>query len=129
MLELEVLPLERDGIVDPELRSVFEDLRNSVLAEVPGKGVRDIGEHEGGISQTIGGDGRQSGDGVVQVAAAARDRAVGEDENGGDVIGVPHDLSSNSPFVEIRVLNTALLRESRRVENANLKRGYAYKLR
>ena len=123
ILRLRKLLLERDGIVDAELTSVFEALRNGVLVEVPGKFVRDIGEHEGGVvDQAIREDAKQSGGDVVQVAAAARDGAVGKDEDGGDIIGVPHDLSSNSPFVEIRVLNPALLRESRRVENANLKK-------
>ena len=50
MLELEVLLLERYGIVGPELRGVLEGPRHTVLAKVLGKRVRDIGEHEGGIS-------------------------------------------------------------------------------
>lgn len=117
ILRLRKLLLERDGIVDAELTSVFEALRNGVLVEVPGKFVRDIGEHEGGVvGQAIREDAKQSGGDVVQVAAAARDGAVGEDENGGDVL--------LDPLVGLAVLNLAL-GKTRCVENVNLKRDYA----
>jgi len=49
IIELLELLLERNGVVEVELRSAFEHLRDSVLREVPGEGAQDVGEHEGNI--------------------------------------------------------------------------------
>ena len=63
VLELEVLLLECDGVVDPELRSAFEIFWEGALAEVPGQGVRDVGENEGKfVDKGVGKDIGQSGE-------------------------------------------------------------------
>jgi len=45
LLEFEVLPLERDGVVEEELRSTSEFMGDRIQGEVPVEGVQDIGEH------------------------------------------------------------------------------------
>jgi len=77
ILELEVFPLERNWITSPELTGAFEVPRESVLAEVPGQGVCDIGEHKSNVViQGIWEDGRQGGEHGAQ-ASAARNGPVG----------------------------------------------------
>ena len=49
ILELEALLLERDGVVEEELRGVFEVVRDSGLGEVPMEGGQDIGEDEDNV--------------------------------------------------------------------------------
>jgi hypothetical protein len=49
ILVLKILLLERDGVVEEELRSVFETIRDCISGEVPMEGAQDIGEHEGNI--------------------------------------------------------------------------------
>ena len=108
ILELEVLPLERHGVVDPELRSALEHLRECVLAEVPGQGARDVGEHEGSIvGQGVGKDVGQSGERVVETASAARDGAIGDDENSSDRVDVLLDLIHDTAVVELVLLSIA----------------------
>ena len=49
IFELEVIFLERDGVVDPEFTNVFETTRESIVAKIPRKGARNIREHEGDL--------------------------------------------------------------------------------
>ena len=49
LLELEVRPLERDGVVEEELRRAVEFARDCFQGEVPMEGVQEIGEHEGNV--------------------------------------------------------------------------------
>ena len=42
--------MERNGIVEEELRSVLQYNWKTAPGEVPMEGVRDIGEHEGGVA-------------------------------------------------------------------------------
>ena len=80
ILELRELPLECYRVINPELRSAFENHWDGVLAEVPAKGVRDIGEHEGNVvRQRFREGGEQGREREVQAASAARDSAIGED--------------------------------------------------
>ena len=44
-----VLRLERDGVVDLELRCIFQNSWDSVLAEVPRKKIQNTGKHEGNL--------------------------------------------------------------------------------
>ena len=56
-----MLPLQRDGVVDEELRSGFENIWESIPGEVAAKRVRDVGEEEGSVSgQGFGDDGGKS---------------------------------------------------------------------
>jgi len=47
--EPEVLPLERDGVVEEELGGVFENIRESIRGEVLVQRVCYVGEHEGNV--------------------------------------------------------------------------------
>jgi len=47
--ELEVLLLERDGVIEEEMRSPSETVREGIRREVPVEGAQDIGEHEGNV--------------------------------------------------------------------------------
>ena len=49
ILNLEVLLLERNGVVEKEVRSVFESIRDGVPGEVLIERARDIGENEGNV--------------------------------------------------------------------------------
>ena len=52
-------PLERDGIVEEEVRSTTENAGDVLLGEVPMKTTRDISKHESNVvSQGLGEDGR-----------------------------------------------------------------------
>ena len=49
ILEPEVLLLERDGVVEEELRGASEVVGDRFQGDVPMEGVQDIGEHEGNV--------------------------------------------------------------------------------
>ena len=56
--EREVLLLEGNGVVEEEMRSAFETIRQSTGGEVPVERAQHIGEHEGNImGQSLGKDG------------------------------------------------------------------------
>jgi len=100
-------------VANLELRCVRENIWGS-LAEVPRKGARDIGEHEGGIvGQWFGEDGGLSGQHVVHAGGAARDGAIDEGENGSDVVDAFLDMSCNTLIVELVLLKTASVDQSR----------------
>ena len=113
--------MERDGVVEKELRSTFESIWNSISGEVPMEGARDIGEHERNVvGQGVGEDGRQSGECIVGADSDPRDGAIGEDKDRSDRVDVVLDLSRNTPLVELVLLNTASVGQPRRVEDADL---------
>ena len=121
ILELEVPPLERNRVVELELRGAFEDLRDGVQAEIPRKRGHDIGEHEGDVvGQNCGEDGGQNGERVVQAASTARDGAIDQEKNGRNGVQVILNLSRHTLPVEHGLLRTACVKQTRRVENANL---------
>jgi hypothetical protein len=100
----EVLLLERDGVVEVELRSPFEHLWDSILGEVPREGTQNVGKYEGNIvGQGFGEDGGQSGECIVGADSDAGDSAIGEDENGIDGVDVPlyliQQCSSCGPYL------------------------------
>ena len=77
VFELGVFPLQRDGIVEEELRSVLQYNWKTVPGEVPMEGARDIGEHEGGVAgQGFGEDGGESGECIVGADRNTRDGAI-----------------------------------------------------
>src|SRR5258706_4676914 len=60
LLELEIPPMERGGVVVEELRSVFETLGESIPGEVSEERIRGVGKQEG---NTLGPD--SSGEGIL----------------------------------------------------------------
>ena len=113
--------MKRDGVVEAELRRVFEHLRDSVPAEVPMKWTRYVGEHEGNIvCQCFGEHGGQSRQHVIGADSNARDSAIGEDENGSDGVDVLLELIRNTFLVNLILLETASIGQSRCIEDADL---------
>ena len=124
IFELGIRLLQRDGVVEEELRSVFEDIWESIPGEAPILGARDIGEHKGGVAgQGFGEDSGQGGECIVGADSDARDGAINEDENSGDGVDVVFDLSGNAPLVELVLLNTAGVGQARCVQDVNLGTG------
>jgi hypothetical protein len=121
LLELEVLFLERNGVVDPELRCLPENLWEGVLGEVPGERIRDVSEHEADfVGQGVGQDVGQNGEHEWQTASTARDGAIGDEKNSSDGFDVILDLCRNTRFVELILFKTPGVGKSRGVDDANL---------
>ena len=116
-----VLLLERDGVVEKELRSVFKHPRDSALWEIHVYRTRHIGEHEGdAIGWNLGEDGGQNGKCVVVAGSEAWDGAIGEDKDGSDGIGVLLDLGRNTFLLKLGLLKVMGVGQSRGVEDTNL---------
>jgi len=119
---LEALLLERDRVVEEELRGVFEYLWNSVFRDVQREVCRGIGEQEGNVlGQGFGEESRECGECIVHARSDTRDGAIGEDENGSDRVNVVLNLSCNTLLVEFVLMNTTSIGQSRRIEDANLR--------
>jgi len=113
--------VERDGVVEEELRGVFENVWNRISREVPVEGARNIGEHECSVAgQGFGEDGRQSGECIIGADSDSRDSTIGEDENCSERLDVLLDLSRNATLVELVLLNTASVGQPGCVEDADL---------
>ena len=113
--------MEGKRVVDFELGSILEHIRDGVLTEVPGKRVRDIGEHKGNVVGQCAGEGVGQGrERVVHSNSIARDGTIGEDENGANGVDLFSNLICNTPLVELVLLNIASAGEPRSVEDANL---------
>jgi len=113
--------VERDGVVEEELRGVFENVWNRISGEVPVEGTRNIGEHECSVAgQGFGEDGRQSGECIIGADSDSRDSTIGEDKNCSERLDVLLDLSRNATLVELVLLNTASVGQSGCVEDADL---------
>lgn len=126
ILEFEILPLEGDRVVEQKLRGPFKNLGDSVKAKVPRKWSRDIGEYEGDVGdRNCGENGGHVGERVVQTASTACYGAIGQEKNGGDGFYVVLDLSRNTLPVELGLLRTASVEQTRRIENSNLGIGYS----
>ena len=118
-----MLLLQRNGVVEEELRSVFESIRDGVRGEILVEGTRDIGEQEGNIiGRALGEDGGQSGECRVGPISDAWDSAIGEYEDGSDRVGFLLDLSRNTFLGGLVLRNTAIIDEPRSVEDANLRK-------
>jgi len=101
-----VLPFQRDRVVEEELRSVLENLWESIPGKIPVEGVRDVGEHEGSVSgQGFGDDGGKGGECIIGADRDARDSTISEEENSSDRPNVILDISGNIPLVEPVLLN------------------------
>ena len=121
VLELEEFLLERDRVVKDELGGVFEYPWDSVLAEIPGEGTRDIGEHEGNIlGEGFREESGQSGQCIVATDSNALNTAIGEEKNGGNGIYMLLDLGRDTIFVAFVLLSTTCIGQSRGVEDADL---------
>src|SRR5258706_8191654 len=121
IFELGVLLLQRDGIVEEELRSAFEIIWEIIPGEAPMLAAQDIGEHEGGVAgQGSGEDSGQGRECIVGADSEARDGAISEDKNSSDGVNVVFDLSGNTPLVEPVMLNTPGVGQARCIKDANL---------
>ena len=101
--------MEREGVVEAELRSAFGLLQDGFYVKVLCDGIRDIGDHEANVGgQSFGEEGRQegrqSGECIADAGIEARDRSIDDDENGGDVVDVLLELSRNISLVELVLL-------------------------
>ena len=85
------------------------------------EGAQDISEHETNVAgQVVGDDGGESGKCIVGADGPAGNGAIDEDKNFGDVIGMLLDLSRDTLLVELVLLNTTGVGQSRCVEDADL---------
>ena len=114
ILKFEVPPLERNGVVEKELRSVFEGILDGVRRKVLVERVRDVREKEGNVfGRGLGEDGGQSGKCRVGTNSDPWGGAVGQDENGSDIVGVLLHLSNQAFLGELVLQNTASIGEPR----------------
>ena len=121
IFELKVLLLKRDWVVEEELGSAFENIRESLPREIPMEGACDIGEYKGNIvGEGFGEDGGQGGECIISTMSDARDGAIGEDENGSDRVDVLLNMSCNTLLVDLVLLNTTSISQPGCVENADL---------
>ena len=113
--------MERYGVVEEELRGLFEDIWNSISGEVPMERARDISEHECNVvGQGFGEDGRQSGECIIGADSDPRDGSIGEDKDRSDRIDVLFDLSCNAPLMELILLKTSGVGQPWCIEDAHL---------
>ena len=113
--------MERDGVVEGKLRSAPENLWYIVLSEIPREGVRNICEYEGYVlGQRFGEDCGQSGEGIVRTNGDAGNSAIDEDENSSDGVDLLLNLNSNILLVDLVLLKTASVGQSRCIEDTNL---------
>jgi len=121
VFELQVLPLEREGVVEEELRSGFENVWETIPREVLVERVRNIGKHEGDVvGYGLGKDRGQRGECMVGTDGDARTGAIRKDEHGSDGADVRLDLSRNTVLLGLVLLRTASVGEPWRVQDANL---------
>ena len=105
------------------MRCVFEYIRDNTPAEVPVKRAPCVGKNEANIfGQGLGEDGGQSGECKVGADSNARDRAIGEDENGSNGVDVLRYQIRDTLLVEFIMLNTASIGQPRCIEDANLEK-------
>ena len=80
VFELEILLLERDGVTEEEMRSIFENFWDCIPREIPVERAQNIGEHEGNLAgQWFGKDGGECGECIGGANIHTWDRAIGED--------------------------------------------------
>ena len=121
--ELEVLPLERDGVIQEEVGSVFEDIWKSIPGEVLVEGAWDIGEQESKVvAQGRGEDGGQNGERMVGAGSDAGDSAISEDKHGSHGANVVLDLGCNNFLVELVLPKVASVSQPGCVEDADLRK-------
>ena len=107
IFELKVPSLERDGIVEEELRSISEILWESIRREVLEERIRGVGKQEGNIFGSGWEESRESGEGIVDTGSDAGNGAIGEDKNGSGGIDVALDLSCKTLPMECISLKVA----------------------
>jgi hypothetical protein len=101
ILELEVPLLERDGVVEEEVRSVLENVWEHIPGEVLVQGGRGVGEQKGNVRRGSREDSGESGKGIVGTDCNTRDGAIGKNENSIDGVNVFPDLCLNTLPVEL----------------------------
>ena len=109
--------MERDGVVEEELRSAFENTRDSIVGEVRIQTARDIGEQEGHVI-CFGGDGGQSREGIGHTYSDTWDGVIVRGKYGSDRSNVLLDMSRNALLVELALVSIASV-ETMSVDDAN----------
>jgi len=121
ILELKVLLLECDGVIEGELGSTFEDIRDGISGEVLIEERGDIAEDgANAFDWDLEGDGGQKGECIVGASSNARDGTIGENYNSFNRFGVLLHLCGNILHVECVLLTISSIGEPRCVEDANL---------
>ena len=111
--EFVIPPLERNGVIEEELRGVLETLRKNLSGEVKKEGVRGVGKQEANILvQGSRDDSGQSGKDIVG-DIDAWDGAIGKDEDGSNGIDMLLDLFCNSLLLECVLLRIASVGQPR----------------
>ena len=100
--------MERDGVVEEELRGVFEILRECIGREILKERVRGVGKQKGNVvGQGFWEDGGENGEGIVGTDCNARNGPIDKNKNGADGVDVILDLRLNTLFVELVLLKVA----------------------
>ena len=103
------------------MRSIFQNFRDCVSGEIPVEGAHDIGEHEGNLAgQWIGKYGGERRECIGGASIHTWNGTIGEDQNGSDRVGVILDLSGNILLVQLILLDTFCVSQTRGVENTDL---------
>ena len=118
ILELQVLPLKRDGVIEEEPRGWFENVRGEIIV----KRARDIGEHEGNIGRGPVEGGRYGGEYTASADSDTGDVAIGEYEDGSGGVDVLLDLGLDTFCLEPVFQKPGSVGEPRRVDDADLGR-------
>ena len=123
VFELEVFLVERNGVAEEEVRSIFENFWDCIPGEIPVEGAHDIGEQEGNLAgQWFGKYGGESGECVGGANIHTWDGAISENQNRSDGVGVPLDLSGNTLLVQLVLLDTVSISQTRGVDNTDLEK-------
>ena len=95
--ELQIPPLERDGVVEEEMRSISETLWEGIHREVLEERIGGVGKQEGNI---FGSGSREesgeSGEGILGTDSNARNGPIEKNKNGIDGFNVILDLPLNT---------------------------------
>ena len=115
--------MERNGVVEEELRGDFEHRWDGIPGEVAREAACDISEQEGNVvGHGTGEDSGQSGERVVHAGSDALDGAIGDDEDGTDKVEVLLNLGHDAFLVDLVFLKPTSVGQSGYIEDANLRK-------
>ena len=121
VFELEVLLLECDGVAEEEMRSILESFWDCIPREIPVEGAQNVGEHEGNLAgQWFRKYGGERGECIGGANIHTWDRAISEDQNRSDGVGVTLNMRGNVLLVELVFLDTVSVGQPRGVEDTDL---------
>jgi len=115
------LLLECDGVVKEELRSGFEDIRDSIFREILIEGRGEIAEDETDVFDwDLEGGSGQKGKCIVGTNSYARNGIIDDDDDDSNRFDVFFDPSGDTFHVEFVLLTISSVGRPRCVEDANL---------